>query len=199
MAGKTKDKMVRGAAALLRQRGVNATSVREVVRISQTPRGSVRHHFPNGKLQMVEEALIYAGNEVALPLDHLVQEAGVKAGLDAFIAGWRSMLVESDFQAGCPVLAVSLEEYVGEDGFVDQLAQEKLMSVTNEIFASWQRILMVGLKEEGVAQKRAERLATIIIASIEGTVGLCRSEKNIRPLDDVAKELSTMLGAALEN
>ena len=37
-------------------------------------------------------------------------EAGPVAGLRAFLALWRKIVVDSDFRAGCPVLAVSIEE-----------------------------------------------------------------------------------------
>ena len=68
MKSATRNKMVVGAADLMSRRGVNATSVREVVRQTDTPRGSIAHHFPRGKQQLLEEALAYAGREVSEPL-----------------------------------------------------------------------------------------------------------------------------------
>src|SRR3954471_22309306 len=92
MTSDTKAKMVAGAADLMSRRGVNATSMREVVRHTGTPRGSISHHFPGGKQQLLEEAIVFAGMQVSGPLRHLTAERGAIAGLRAFIALWRQTL-----------------------------------------------------------------------------------------------------------
>src|SRR3989442_12575770 len=112
MSSDTRARMVAGAADLMSRRGVHATSLREVVRHTGTPRGSIGHHFPRGKLQLIEDAIVFAGAQVSGPLEHLTRERGAVAGLRAFIALWRQTLEKSRFQAGCPVLAVAVEQLV---------------------------------------------------------------------------------------
>ncbi|HFX6065122.1 TPA: TetR/AcrR family transcriptional regulator, partial [Klebsiella pneumoniae] len=85
---------------MIRRRGVNATSVREVVRYTDTPRGSIAHHFPRGKQELVEEALRYAGREVSVPLEKLVGEHGTIAGLRAFVGLWRKVLESTGYEGG---------------------------------------------------------------------------------------------------
>ena len=63
MTSDTRAKMVAGAADLMSRRGVNATSLRDVVRHTNTPRGSLGHHFPRGKQQLIEDALMFAGKQ----------------------------------------------------------------------------------------------------------------------------------------
>jgi AcrR family transcriptional regulator len=53
--------MVLSAAALLREYGANATSIDRVLAHSGAPRGSVYHHFPGGRAQLIEEAVALAG------------------------------------------------------------------------------------------------------------------------------------------
>ena len=79
MTSDTRAKMVAGAADLMSRRGVNATSMREVVRHTGTPRGSIGHHFPGGKQQLIEDALVFAGKQVSGPLEHLTQWRMVRA------------------------------------------------------------------------------------------------------------------------
>ena len=110
MTSDTRAKMVAGAADLMSRRGVNATSMREVVRHTGTPRGSIGHHFPGGKQQLIEDALAFAGRQVSGPLRHLTQKQGAIGGLHAFISLWRQTLERTKFQAGCPVLAVAVEQ-----------------------------------------------------------------------------------------
>jgi AcrR family transcriptional regulator len=201
MSSNTRAKMVAGAAELMSRRGVNATSMRDVVRHTGTPRGSIGHHFPRGKQQLIEDALVFAGKQVSGPLEHLTQSRGAIAGLRAFIALWRQTLEKSKFQAGCPVLAVAVEQYVNDatekDGEPDEAAQRHLLDLANGVFADWQRIMFTALRDEGVAPARARRLAALVIASTEGTVAMCRAARSAQPLDDVRQELELVLSSAL--
>ena len=201
MSSDTRAKMVAGAADLISRRGVNATSMREVVRHTGTPRGSIGHHFPRGKQELIEDALVFAGKQVSGPLEHLTQSRGAVAGLRAFVALWRQTLERTKFQAGCPVLAVAVEQYVNDatekDGEPDEAAQQRLLDLANGVFADWQRIMFTALRREGVAPARARRLAALVIASTEGTVAMCRAARSAQPLDDVGQELELALSSAL--
>ena len=201
MTSDTRAKMVAGAADLMSRRGVNATSLRDVVRHTGTPRGSLGHHFPRGKQQLIEDALVFAGQQVSGPLAHLTEKHGAVSGLRAFIALWRQTLERTKFQAGCPVLAVAVEQFVNDatekDGEPDEAAQQRLLDLANGVFADWQRIMFAALRREGVAPARARRLAALVIASTEGTVAMCRAARSAQPLDDVRQELELVLSSAL--
>ncbi|MCP4618419.1 MAG: TetR/AcrR family transcriptional regulator [Bradyrhizobium sp.] len=200
MTSETRTKMVAGAADLMSRRGVNATSMRDVVRHTGTPRGSIGHHFPRGKQQLIEDAIVFAGARVGGPLEHLTQDRGAIAGLREFIALWRKTLEKSKFQAGCPVLAVSVERFndaTERDGKPDEAVQGRLLDLADGVFADWQRIMVSALRREGVSPARARRLAALVIASIEGTVALCRAARSAQPLEDVRQELELVLSAAI--
>lgn len=115
MSSTTRDKMIAGAADLLSRRGVHATSLRTVVQHTGTPRGSLGHHFPGGKQQLLEEAVRHAAESVAVPLETLMKERGAVEGLQAFVGWWRRILESSGFEAGCPVLAVAVEPMADEE------------------------------------------------------------------------------------
>src|SRR5262245_33980827 len=197
MANDTRSKMVAGAADLLSRQGVNATSLRDVVRHTGTPRGSIAHHFPNGKQELIADAIVYAGKQVSGPLKHLVETRGPRAGLHAFIALWRGTLEKTRFRAGCPVLAVAVEQYTGDVGDKDDAAQRRLLDLAHGVFADWQAVMVAGLRQEGVAPARARRLGALIVAGIEGTVAMCRASRSAQPLDDVAQELELVMAAVL--
>ena len=203
MTSDTRAKMVAGAADLMSRRGVNATSMREVVRHTGTPRGSIGHHFPGGKQQLIEDALAFAGRQVSGPLRHLTQKRGAIGGLQAFISLWRQTLETTKFQAGCPVLAVAVEQFVSDAtdnaGAPDQAAQRLLLDLADGVFADWQKIMVTALRHEGVMPLRARRLAALVVASMEGTVAMCRAARSAQPLDDVRQELELVLSSALSN
>src|SRR5688572_30822516 len=104
-----RQRIVAGAADMIRRRGLNATSVRERAKHAQAPLGSTYHYFPGGKEQLATEAVQFAGDVVARILRRELA-AGPAAGLRAFLALWRDVVTGTDFRAGCPLLAVSVED-----------------------------------------------------------------------------------------
>lgn len=193
MSSLTRDKMIAGAADLLSRRGVHATSLRTVVQHTGTPRGSLGHHFPGGKQQLLEEAVRHAAESVAAPLETLMKDRGAVEGLQAFIGWWRRILESSGFEAGCPVLAVAVEPMADDE---DATSGEHLRELAREAFERWEAILAAALRREGVAATRAQRLGALTVAAIEGTVAMCRAARSTRALDDVQLELKAMLMAA---
>ncbi|GAB1641374.1 TetR/AcrR family transcriptional regulator [Krasilnikovia sp. MM14-A1259] len=185
----THERMVRGAVDLLRRRGLSATSFRDLVAHTSTPRGSIYHHFPRGKEQLVEEAVHYAARQVSATLEREFR-AGAVEGVRAFLAIWRSVVVDSDYRAGCPVLAVALEEHPENEGMT-------LLQAADSALAEWAALIAAALKAEGVSPERADRLGTFVVAAVEGTVAMCRARRDAGPLDDVGAELDELLVGAL--
>ncbi|QFU87171.1 TetR/AcrR family transcriptional regulator [Amycolatopsis sp. YIM 10] len=184
----SRQQLVAGAADMIRRRGLNATSVREVAKHSRTPQGSTYHYFPGGKQQLAAEAVRYAADTVAGILAAKLR-AGPVEGLEAFLGLWRHIITSTDYQAGCPVLAVSIEE-TGEE-------RPDAVVAAGEAFTAWSAQLAESMREHGVEQARAEHLATLVVASAEGAVAMCRAQRSTRPLDHIATELIALVGAAI--
>ncbi|ADB54087.1 TetR/AcrR family transcriptional regulator [Conexibacter woesei] len=187
MASDSRDRMVRSAALLLRERGYAGTGFRDVIAHSEAPWGSIYHHFPGGKAQLAEEAVGYAGDVVTRLIEQSPPDDPV-ATLRAFVTIWKQGLETSGYRAGCPVLAVATE------------APDDLPALTDAAaaaFARWEEALAASLRRAGVPRARARRLATIVVAAIEGAVVLSRARRDTRPLDDVGKELELAIQDAL--
>lgn len=182
-------RIVIGAADMLSRRGLTATSVRELAKHAQAPLGSTYHYFPGGKQQLATEAVRYAGETVSRALSKRLQ-AGPVEGLRAFLALWRKTVLDSGFRAGCPVLAVAVEEPA------DEAATEAIVAAA-EVFTAWEKLLADSLCQHGADDASAAQLATLIVAAVEGTVGMCRAKRDIRPLDDVAIQLESLVAAAI--
>lgn len=201
MSTDTRLKMVIGAADLLSRRGLHATSFREVVRHTGTPRGSIAHHFPGGKQQLVEEAVGFAGGQIGQALEYVLAQHGVVAGLKRFLGAWRKRLEAERFESGCPVLAVAVEHYSsdarGAAAASDEQAQARLLDLAHQTFAQWQQLLTAALVREGAQADRAQRLATLVLASVEGALAMCRAARSVQPLEDASQELGIILAQAL--
>jgi TetR/AcrR family transcriptional repressor of lmrAB and yxaGH operons len=170
-------RMVASAADLLARRGLQATSLSEVLEQSGAPRGSVYHHFPDGKNQLSASALDLAGDRAIELLD---RKAGAPANEVAawFLHIWREVLIRSNFDAGCAVLAVT----VAADS-------PELRDHAAGIFRTWRHRLAELLEQGGLDSRDAARFAATLIASSEGAVALSRAERSVEPFDLVAEQL----------
>ncbi|MFR9788626.1 TetR/AcrR family transcriptional regulator [Streptomyces sp. MB22_4] len=184
----SRDRMVLSAAALLREYGASGTSVDKVLAHSGAPRGSVYHHFPGGRAQLVDEAVALAGDFVARLFDAAARAGDPVAAVDAFFALWRDQLVGSDFRAGCPIVAVAVE--TNDDA--PQLARSAAA-----VFGRWQEALAALLVRHGLTEERGRRLGAFVIAAAEGAVIMCRAERSTAPLEAAAAEIHELLVHAL--
>ncbi|MET8137912.1 TetR/AcrR family transcriptional regulator [Streptomyces sp. NPDC005251] len=186
-----RDRIVAGAADMISRRGLNATSVRELAKHAKAPLGSTYHYFPDGKEQLATEAVRYAGETVARMLRKELQ-AGPVAGLQAFLALWRDIVVASDFRAGCPVLAVSIEEPQADE-------VPATLAAAAEAFDGWETLLANSLREHGADPEQAPQLAALVVASVEGSIVMCRAKRSAQPLDHVAEQLHALVRQAIDS
>jgi TetR/AcrR family transcriptional regulator, lmrAB and yxaGH operons repressor len=179
----SRTKMLRSAANLIRTRGASATSFSEVVADSGAPRGSIYHHFPQGKEQLEADAIKWTSEWVLGQLRDC--KATTPTGvLDCFIDMWRRIVIASGGTAGCVVAGVAV------DTMPDA---ERLMSVVRATFQSWVDLLTNQLKAAGLPGDRARSVALATLAGMEGALILCRAERSVAPLESVARELKRLV------
>jgi TetR/AcrR family transcriptional regulator, lmrAB and yxaGH operons repressor len=182
MANETRASMVRSAASLIRSRGVSATSLSEVLADSGAPRGSIYHHFPQGKTQLAEDAIRWTSERVLAYLRTGPTDSASEV-LERFIDLWRQVVVTSGGSAGCVVAGVA----------IDTVDDAPLMQVVRTAFRSWVEVLAAQLQAAGVPAHRAVPIAQTTLAGMEGALILCRAEGDSGPLDAVAEELMRLL------
>jgi AcrR family transcriptional regulator len=185
VVGEVREHMVQGAMTSLARRGLQATSFSEVLAATGAPRGSLYHHFPGGKHQLVAAAVDRAG---VVLTDAMAPVAGASAELvvERFLAIWRAVLTRSQCEAGCAVLAVTVATDSAE-----------LLSHATAVFRAWRERLADLLRQGGVAAGAAPRFATVMIASIEGAVVLSRADQSMEPFESVAQHLAAQIGKLL--
>jgi len=181
--GDVRTKMVKGAAGLLATKGVEGTSFAEVLDATNSPRGSVYHHFPGGKSELVHAALDLVSSR-ALAVMESRRGSSAEAIVKQFLDLWRQLLDGSDLTAGCAVLAVTV---AGSD--ID------LLDHAGSIFRDWTAHLAGLLVAGGVGETSAPQLATMVIAATEGAVALCRAERSREPFDLVDKALMQLVSS----
>jgi AcrR family transcriptional regulator len=185
-----RERMVISAALLIRERGAQPTAIADVLEHSGAPRGSAYHYFPGGRTQLLCEAIDYAGEYVATRIADA--DSGL-AALDGLVAYYRKQLVRSDYRAGCPVVAVTVE--AGDPAKGEQAAP--VIERAAAAFARWTDVITQRLVADGVSAARAEQLATLITTAIEGAIIVVRASRDLKPLDTVHGQLRDLLQAEL--
>lgn len=177
--------MLISAAEVLRERGAAGVTIDEVLARSGAPRGSVYHHFPEGRSQLLREALDYAGDAITASIDEAAGKNSTVM-LRRFVQLWEDALIASDYSAGCPVLAAAIGS--GED-------EQQLTAVAGDIFSRWREASKQAYIREGFDDAEAASLADTTISAMEGAVVLCRSVRSLEPLHEVAGQLEFLIKA----
>jgi len=95
-------------------------------------------------------------------------------------------MTKSNFRDGSPI-SDTLQETTPAD--------RKVASAGAEAFAAWRAPIVEQLESTGVARARAERLATLVIAALEGSLVQARVEQSCNPIKAVVQELEELLKA----
>jgi AcrR family transcriptional regulator len=178
-------RMVAGTVRLLATRGVEGTSFAEVLAATGAPRGSVYHHFPGGKPELLHAALDLASERGLAAMEATRGEPpAVVAG--QFLALWRQLLERSRLTAGCAVVAVTVA--AGDDALLDH---------AGAVFSAWADLLTGLFTTGGADQGAARRLAMTVISATEGAVALCRAMRSLEPFEDVSAVLLSLAEAAV--
>jgi AcrR family transcriptional regulator len=185
-----RERMVISAALLIRERGAQPTAIADVLEHSGAPRGSAYHYFPGGRTQLLCEAIDYAGEYVATKID--AADTGL-AALDGLVAYYRKQLLRSDYRAGCPVVAVTVE--AGDPGKQDQSAP--VIDRAAAAFTRWNDLITQRLMADGLSAKRAGELAMLSTTAIEGAIIVARASRELAPLDSVHGQLRELVAAEI--
>ncbi len=183
-----RDRMVVSAALLIRERGAQATAISDVLKHSGAPRGSAYHYFPGGRMQLLEEATEYAGDYIARKISAAASSVEL---LDDLIEMYRRELIRSDYRAGCPIVAVTVE--AGDPDSPERTT--KVIERAGAAFAHWTDLIGRRLIAENVSPARAEELAMLVTTSIEGAIIVARASRDVKPLDLVSRQLRALLTA----
>jgi AcrR family transcriptional regulator len=171
--------MVVAAAESLRRHGIAGTSFTEVLAQSGAARGAIYHHFPDGKNQLVHDALELTGDGVGQALARLPAGRSEAEVVDGFLGLVRPVVQESAAGAGCAVAAVVTE----------CAPADELMATASSILTAWTAQLRSHLEAAGATPGRASELATLMLTTLEGAHVLCRAAGEMAPFDRAAAAL----------
>jgi TetR/AcrR family transcriptional regulator, lmrAB and yxaGH operons repressor len=188
VASDTRHRLIRTTSRLLRKQGYGATGLNQVMAEAQAPKGSMYFHFPGGKEELAAAAVDYFAERVMRRLEDGLAEADtVGEAVATFFDDYVEHFHRTNFCEGCAVATVALDA---------ASAHEALAAATGRAFRGWIDRFAEALEAEGRSPAEAHRLATLIVAAIEGTVVIGKGERSTEPFVAVQAVLRDLLAPA---
>lgn len=172
---KTRDRILEATADLLRRKGYNGTGLKEIVKASEAPFGSIYHHFPGGKEELGAEAIRIAGRTYNALIQAFFENADdIPGTVHAFFEGAGEVLKVTDYEDACPIATVALEV---------ASTSEPMRVASGDVFESWVADLCADFEALGMRADRTRDVAIELLMLIEGAFLLCRSWKSTKPME----------------
>lgn len=173
----TRQRIVEGAAAEIRARGVTETTLDDIRARTSTSKSQLFHYFPGGKEELL---LAVAQNEADRVLSdqqpHLNALTSWRAWHD-----WRNAVLDRYRRQGqqCPLNALMSQLTPATPG---------AQAVTGQLVASWQSKLAIGIRAmqdqgETPADLDADQAAAALLAGIQGGVLIMMSTGSLAHLE----------------
>jgi len=185
----TRDQIIEKTCELLELQGYHGTGLNQIIKESNSPKGSLYYHFPGGKEELATEAVNRVGEIVLRRIrDNLAELDDPAEAIRAFIQNIAVNVERSGYRAGGPITTIAMETAA---------SSSVLRETCHRIYEDWQAAFADKLLSGNIPPERARTMATLIIASIEGGVILCRTSRSPQPLIDIADELGMLVRHAL--
>lgn len=180
-APSTRDRLIWNAAQLFRRKGYHGVGLSEILERSGAPKGSLYHHFPNGKADLALAAADWASGEML----RIVGDAFGPA--DSFDAGATTLCHKlaklfdlSGQRDGCPVSATLFEGPENPD----------FRKKADAVFGTWMAAIAAHGERLGLAPDAARDKAETLFVGLQGAWVLARAEKSADPF----RRLPRLLG-----
>jgi TetR/AcrR family transcriptional regulator, lmrAB and yxaGH operons repressor len=179
-ASDSRDKIIEAAISLMRRSGLSGAGINEIVAESRAPKGSIYYFFPQGKQQIVTEALaVYAKRGLAAWGEALstAEEPGRK--IHALFDAIAARTEVGQYRASCAAGTVILD-------LDDDL--ELVRAAIADAFSQWIELISSHFPI-GNAERRTS-FAGLVLTVIEGAFIRARAERSSKPFQDAARWLA---------
>lgn len=178
----SKASMIEATIGLLRGSGLSGAGINDIVRESGAPKGSVYHFFPNGKVQIVSEALdIYSQRVLAFVDEALTSKRAPADKIRALFNAFARRVAEGAFRKSCAFGTVSLDLDAELEG---------VRAVLKTAFSKWKSLLEEHFEFDD--PRRAKSFAGLVLTNIEGAYIRCRVEHSSQPFREAGAWLAEL-------
>ncbi len=182
----TRSRILAAAHRAFKRDGFTGAGLNAILDDSGAPRGSLYFHFPGGKEELALAAISAGIEQLLAPMVGALRGARTaSAGIGRVLKLLGDRLEAADFDKGCPICSIVASS---------ANAPDSVRAAAANALSALERGLADYLKSHGHAAREAERLATVVVAAIEGALLMSRIQRTCEPLARVAKTLPALLG-----
>lgn len=174
-----REKMIRAAAELFQRQGYHGTGMAEILARSGAPKGSIYHHFPQGKEQIALEAVAYAGKEIrAMVARCFASSSSADEALGCLATSLAKWFDTAPNGTGCPIAAVLLDT---------SGSSPTLRHACGKVFEGWADEIRAAALRWGYAAEGASSIASATVINMEGAWLMARASGSSEPFFDGAR------------
>jgi TetR/AcrR family transcriptional regulator, lmrAB and yxaGH operons repressor len=173
-----RDQMIGTAVKLFRSKGYNGVGLTELLAVSQAPKGSFYHHFPDGKEELGEAAIDLSRRLTGALIEQaFARSISARDAVDHLAAALATLFEKSAFSAGCPIAAIA----------VDAMPQSaRLTAAGQAALSDWAAIVVRHLARIGHSPDQAREFADRLAIALEGAWIVARVQQSAGPFALVA-------------
>ncbi|WP_299038957.1 TetR/AcrR family transcriptional regulator [uncultured Pseudokineococcus sp.] len=187
---RTRQRIVEATALRILDAGIDGTSLDDVRAETLTSKSQLFHYFPGGKAELVRAVAVWEGEQLLAAQEPHLSDLSTWESW----AAWRRGLEEYYFDRGrwaCPIGSLTAQMAA---------ADAETAAFLREAWTSWRTRLADGVRRMQAAGHidpgaDAERLATSVLAAIQGGLLLSQPERATWPLEAALDTAWTTLHA----
>lgn len=181
----TKSLIIKNATILFQQKGYKGVGLSEILKVCNVTKGSLYHHFPNGKEELLI-ACLHSLNEV------------ITTDIVDIFERYPTTLEATNYMIEKLIVHLEREGTITGYTFSSMVSEMATLSdpvrkACAELYVKIQGIYFNKLMEDGFSKELASNIALMMTASIEGAMMLCLAETSAKPLKVISQLLPNIL------
>jgi len=181
----TKSLLINTATILFQEKGYKSVGLNEILKVCNTTKGALYHHFPNGKEELLITCLQSLNEAITTDIEaifsrHLSTNDAIISMIDKLV---------HNFEKDGMITGYTFSSIVSEMATLS----EPVRNTWSELYENMQNIYNEKLVADGFSAESASTLSLLLTASIEGAMMLCLTQKSADPLKTIANQIPNLL------
>ncbi|QGQ44173.1 TetR/AcrR family transcriptional regulator [Metabacillus sediminilitoris] len=181
----TKALLIEIATTLFQQKGYKGVGLNEILKECKITKGSLYHHFPNGKEELLIACLQSMEKAITTDIEdifkrHQTTQEALHVMIEKLVA---------DFEREGTIIGYTFSSMVSEMASLS----EPVRYACSSLYTKIQGIYSNKLVEDGFSKEAAQSIALMMTASIEGAMMLCLTQKASDPLKTISHLLPKII------
>jgi TetR/AcrR family transcriptional regulator, lmrAB and yxaGH operons repressor len=177
----TRARILGAALRLFRKRGYHGAGLNDILELAQAPKGSLYHHFPDGK----EQIGVAVVAEITRSILSLYSSSRARTTAAVVLQAGEQMAktIERTNHEICTLFTAFLAE---------RSSSPKLGLAVANAYAEMTAALQIRLQAEGMTARVAKDRATAVVMLLEGGAMIAQAQQNVAPFRLAVKQAAAL-------